>query len=386
METTGPPSSRVRGPVRALLGAILGLAALGGAVEASFRLVGSADPQFHRFLFQSRLNLARWSFLTAHRDRLGLGLATRLQPGLDAVLEPERDRPAFDRIAVAYRVATNAEGFRESPFAWAVDRRTWFALGDSVTFGRGVERTDRFADLLQGALPRGTKILNFGVPGCTSTCLADVLARYARRRPSLVILQATGNDLDITRWRLSREGRSAGLRVLALKAVVFSRVLAWAANKFSGDPRRRGAGVALAAAEAYRSDLERIARTLKDLHIPLVVFEVPDATGSRVAGHITDFFKTRPEVCLGVLEVSFDRPQNWIADWERRAGGQPARPDWVTLTAGELGLDESRLAPYFPNRVFFQDIIHPNALGNELIAAQLRSFLETLRPSWFAHR
>lgn len=362
--------------------AVLALAALCAGIEARWRKTADSDRGFCRFLFSTRLNAERWSFLDSNRERLQIGLVTHVQPGLDTVMEPERDRPPFDRIATPYRVVTNADGYRERPFAWPAKQPVWFALGDSITFGRGVEREDRFTDRLERALPAGTSVLNFGVPGCTSTCLAEILDLYAAHRPALVILQASANDYDITLWRRAREARLGRLRALAFRAASHSRALLWAAYKLSGDVYDRRMRETLAAAAAlYRPDLERMARTLKARGIPVVVFEVPFSTGYIVTGPVADFFRGRPDVCLGVLRVSFDRPQDHIPDWDLRASGLRDRPDWVTQTAREMGIDERRLAPSFPYRLFFQDIVHPNALGNELIAAQLRRFLAAHRPA-----
>jgi hypothetical protein len=134
-----------------------------------------------------------------------------------------------------------------------------------------------------------------------------------------------------------------------------------------------------AAGVAFRPDLERIAGTLKARAIPMLVVEIPSSMGDALAGHVSEFFRARPDVCKGVLRVSFDHPENFIADWRDRAAAAGVRPDWVTRTGEELGIDEQFLAPHFPYRDYFQDIVHPNALGNELISAQLARFLAHIR-------
>lgn len=354
-------------PPRSLVAAILTLTVLGAGVEAYWRRAAGLDPAFCRFLFLARLSAERWSFLEANRDRLQTEPVTHLPPGQDMVMQPQGARPAFDRTVAPFRLVTNADGYRERPFAWRAGQPVWFALGDSVTFGQGVERADRFTDRLQKALPAGTFVLNFGVPGCTSACMAEILDRYAARRPALVILQATANDYDLTQWRQTRQAPLGGLRARAFKVASQSHALLCAQYKLSADLFDRRMRETLAAAAAfYRPDLERLARTLKARGIPLVVVEVPLATGLTVTGPVADFFRGRPDVCRGVLRVSFD-------------GSEDDIPDWVAQTAQELGVDERRLAPALPYRRFFQDIVHPNALGNELIAAQLLRFLAARR-------
>ncbi len=367
-------------PLRSLAAALLAAALLAAGVEACWRRLVEPDPGFFRFLFSVRLNAERWRFLEANRDRLQIGLVLHGPKGLDAVMEPERDRPPFDRIVAPYRVVTNSDGYRERPFAWPAKRPVWFALGDSITFGRGVERADRFTDRLQRNLPAGASVLNFGVPGCTTACSAEILDRYAARGPALVILQATANDYDITLWRQARGGRLGRLHSLAMNAAGRSHALLWAAYKLSGNaPDRRQRQTVAAAEGFYRPALERMARTLKERGIGVVVLEVPTAMGDALTGHVADFFRGRPDVCRGVLRVSFDRPQDFIADWARRRSEAREGPDWVAQSGQELGIGESRLAPHFPHRLFFQDIVHPNALGNELIAAQLGRFLAKIR-------
>jgi len=70
-------------------------------------------------------------------------------------------RPNADVVLMGVRVETNAQGLRDRdyPIERTAERRYAF-LGDSLTFGWGVEKPDLFETLLEDAL--GAQILNFG--------------------------------------------------------------------------------------------------------------------------------------------------------------------------------------------------------------------------------
>ena len=202
--TTGPSRAQALGAVG------LACALLLAGTEACFRLALRPDPGFYKFLFYTRLKTSRWSFLESNRARLQTETVLSYPPGLDSVEKPEPDRPAFDRIATPYHLVTNADGYRARPFVWPARRPLVFLLGDSITAGRGVELPDLISERLRRALPSGATVLNFGVGGCTSSCMAGILERYIVHQPDLVILQASMNDLDLTMWRQAREGRLTG--------------------------------------------------------------------------------------------------------------------------------------------------------------------------------
>jgi lysophospholipase L1-like esterase len=131
----------------------------------------------------------------------------------DAELEKFGHRN-FDGVQVAaeYRneVATNAQGFR-APGDYGPKRDGAFrvlALGDSFTFGLGVEQDETFEQVLEGRLREryGDRVecLNLGVVGYGTLQELKILERHRDLAPDLVILgfyarnafgSAGGNDL-----------------------------------------------------------------------------------------------------------------------------------------------------------------------------------------------
>jgi hypothetical protein len=129
-----------------------------------------------------------------HELRLDRPWLYRLRPGTSGYMTPQ--------MSILYRV--NADGFRdrlrERPKPDGVYRI--LVLGDSVTFGYGVEAEQSFPRLLEDELAErapaaGIEVLNFGVGGYNPytevELFKDIGTRY---EPDLVIVQFCINDLD----------------------------------------------------------------------------------------------------------------------------------------------------------------------------------------------
>jgi lysophospholipase L1-like esterase len=95
-----------------------------------------------------------------------------------------------------FTYTTNADGNRgpdtaEGPFAGA----TVVTLGDSYTFGQGVNDGEEYPAVLARRLATSTRVVNLGVPGWG---LTQEIRRYhdfgMRYRPGTVILQFSAND------------------------------------------------------------------------------------------------------------------------------------------------------------------------------------------------
>lgn len=142
-------------------------------VEATLRLSG---------LWVGRHSDTMFS-LVEHDERLGWRMKR--------VFEGEVDFVDVEGVPVA----TNSLGFWDDE--WNVDRRSDTCrivfLGDSFTWGLGVQRSDRFSDVL--AVAHGWEALNFGVPGfgADQTLLAWE-AEAARFRPDVVVFTLYQND------------------------------------------------------------------------------------------------------------------------------------------------------------------------------------------------
>lgn len=92
-------------------------------------------------------------------------------------------------------VRINAQGFRDSPIAAPGERPRIVALGDSLTFGWGVEAEQTFSSRLEELL--GADVLNLGVSGY-GTDQELLLWEHEGRalQPQLVLLTLCANDLE----------------------------------------------------------------------------------------------------------------------------------------------------------------------------------------------
>jgi len=99
-------------------------------------------------------------------------------------------------------IASNAEGFRTKPLPRTKGKGVYriLFLGDSTTFGWGVEQAERFSDLLEERLNAAStglryEIINLGLPGYSSYHGRLVFERYGLAyAPDMVVLSFGAND------------------------------------------------------------------------------------------------------------------------------------------------------------------------------------------------
>ena len=104
-----------------------------------------------------------------------------------------RARHRDDGFDVAIEI--NAQGFRDRPFELPADRPRIVALGDSLTFGWGVEAEEGFTSRLEDRL--GADVLNLGVSGYGTDQELLLWEREGRAlRPLVVLLTVCANDLE----------------------------------------------------------------------------------------------------------------------------------------------------------------------------------------------
>lgn len=119
-------------------------------------------------------------------------LGWRLSPGW----EGRHRHWDFD---VVYKV--NSQGFRGKPVVRGRDDRVFF-LGDSFTFGLGVNEGETFTDQLNSQFTTpGIEFSNFGIPGYATDQQLLLLDRVLRYEPAtLVWVVYLGNDLLDNRY------------------------------------------------------------------------------------------------------------------------------------------------------------------------------------------
>jgi lysophospholipase L1-like esterase len=94
-------------------------------------------------------------------------------------------------------VVTNNLGFREREIPpKSPDQYRIVVVGDSFTWGQGIEAGQRFSNLLEDALGPGYEVLNFGRPGNDMPEHLDVLGQALSTSPDFILLQLYINDFE----------------------------------------------------------------------------------------------------------------------------------------------------------------------------------------------
>ncbi len=92
---------------------------------------------------------------------------------------------------------TNKLGFREREIPPKNPERYRIAVvGDSFTWGQGIEEAQRFSNLLEGLLGPGFEVLNFGRPGNNMPEHLEVLEQALPVAPDFILLQLYINDFE----------------------------------------------------------------------------------------------------------------------------------------------------------------------------------------------
>ena len=128
-----------------------------------------------------------------HRPSEVAGLLYELRPGADVEHSPPRQKPK--------RVRVNSRGMRGPDVALEKPEGVLriAVLGDSTTFGYGVEEDETYSSFLQRFLNaagrRRFEVLNFGVTGyCTRDEAIVLEQRVAEFAPDLIVLGYNLND------------------------------------------------------------------------------------------------------------------------------------------------------------------------------------------------
>ena len=94
-------------------------------------------------------------------------------------------------------IVTNDLGFRDREIPpKRPDRYRIVVVGDSFTWGQGIEAGQRFSNLIEDALGHGYEVLNFGRPGNDMPEHLDVLGQALTVSPDFILLQLYINDFE----------------------------------------------------------------------------------------------------------------------------------------------------------------------------------------------
>jgi lysophospholipase L1-like esterase len=95
-------------------------------------------------------------------------------------------------------IAVNSLGFREREIpAKSADRYRIAIVGDSFTWGQGIEERERFSNLIEAFLGSRYEVLNFGIPGNNLPNHVEVLGQALKVSPDFVLLQLYINDFEM---------------------------------------------------------------------------------------------------------------------------------------------------------------------------------------------
>jgi len=102
-------------------------------------------------------------------------------------------------------ISLNSLGFRDREFGPKGPGRYRIAvIGDSFTFGNGVDEPDRFSNLIQGVLGPQYEVLNFGHPGNNLPDHLVELDLVLKMNPDFVLLQLYENDFETPEMMANR--------------------------------------------------------------------------------------------------------------------------------------------------------------------------------------
>lgn len=349
--------------------------------ELLLRLFVPPTGDFARFTFQTVMSVERWNFLNQNRERLEPLWAMHYPPHMDAIQGGDKTRPPFDRIEAYYRVRTNGDGFRSVPFTRtkAPGVRRILILGDSISFGQGLDAPSRYADRLERLLNRTakTEIYDLGVPSCTTPCMEKNFERYVDYKPDLVIMQISANDIDLTLWRVGVLASRDSHLLAGLTAISKSRLLMLGAWLLSGDLYRRQWAEAMRMVDStFAGPAGRILGICRERGIPVVMVATPFADGQDYSANAERLCHHTPDVCKSFIRADFDHPSRWIPDWPSTARRLASDDDWAEKTRRLIGIREDVVRTVFPYRFLYTDIVHPNRYGHEIVAGQLYRYLK----------
>jgi lysophospholipase L1-like esterase len=106
---------------------------------------------------------------------------------------------ARDYFAQAHppQVAKNSLGYRERELTPKDPHRYRIVVvGDSFTYGQGIEAPERFSNLIEALLGARYEVLNFGIPGHDMPQHLQVLDQVLTLQPDFVLLQLFINDFE----------------------------------------------------------------------------------------------------------------------------------------------------------------------------------------------
>jgi lysophospholipase L1-like esterase len=103
------------------------------------------------------------------------------------------------------QISRNSLGYRDRELGPKDPHRCRIVVvGDSFTWGQGIETSERFSNLLEGFLGPRYEVLNFGIPGHDMPQHLEVLDQVLPLHPDFVLLQLFINDFETAQMKRPR--------------------------------------------------------------------------------------------------------------------------------------------------------------------------------------
>ena len=200
-------------------------------------------------------------------------------------------RDFVGRHAPGPAVRVNNVGFRDRDVPQKSDKFRIAVVGDSFTWGQGVEEQDRFSNLIGQALGAGYEVFNFGRPGDNMPEHLDVLTQALAVQPDFVLLQLYIND-----WETASMERPRPKPLLpdAWNRALESRSIVYDLLRNEWDTLQEKIGIT----DSYATYMERHLRDRNS----------PDA--KRAYGQLAEFFDRTHAARIGSGAVLFPAPDS----------------------------------------------------------------------------
>ena len=329
------------------------------------------SPAFARFLFFTEFKAYRWEYLSNNTEIHQLDVIMESFPNINYTEQPEANRPPFDQVPTPFEVQHNSLGFRDKEFIVDPDKRQIMVLGDSIAFGKGVTQKNRFSSILEANLPQA-QVFNLGLQGCTAECMARLWSKHHKLlQPEVLLIQASGNDLDQVLWKEAMERRLPGLSLSALAIIKKSWLAQWILFKRGSDRiQEQMAAAQLAVLEKQREFISQMYVSANQNNVQIWVLNLPYAYDYYYGDHMTTL--CTEQLCQPQIKIDFDRA-------DRETIVVQDGPDFVTKTADQMPLTESQLDLVFPHRKNFHDVVHLNTQGHAVVAEQILEAFQAVK-------
>lgn len=199
-----------------------------------------------------------------------------------------RHKPSWETRYGDVRVTYNERGLRDRPILpKAAGEYRILALGDSVTFGWGVDQDKTFVarleSLLQGRLHRPVRTINSGVGGYNTVQEVTYFKQEGiALQPDLVMLTYVKNDIEVNKgpfdpWaQSSLWGKSFPNMVITMVGKFWLYRLIYHTYHYAlPEPQGGSATISLHEGTGWRQSmaaLHELAVMCEERHIPLIVF------------------------------------------------------------------------------------------------------------------